>query len=65
MEEETKTLTVTASNGVRVFSETAHPYNEAAHDDQYETCVDSIHNQMKKAGVHEARKSYRFEENIS
>lgn len=65
MGEKTKTLTVTASNGIQTFSETAHPYNENAHDEQYDSCVDSIHEQMKKAGVYETRESYVFTDSIS
>ncbi len=59
MEDETKTLTVTFSNGSRTFTESAFPYNKTVHDRQYESCVNSIHKQMRDAGVYESRKSYK------
>ena len=48
--EKKKTLLVTAKYGSLEFSETACPYNENAHDEQVETCLESIRQQIADAG---------------
>lgn len=48
--EKKKTLFVTAKYGSLEFSETACPYNENAHDEQVETCLESIRQQIADAG---------------
>jgi hypothetical protein len=47
---ENKNLLVTAKYGSLVFSETASPYNENAQNEQLETCVESIRQQLADAG---------------
>ena len=45
-----KRLLVTAKYGSLEFQETAWQYNKTAHDDQVETCVESIRQQITDAG---------------
>ena len=45
-----KKLLVKAKYGSLEFKETARPYNENAHDEQVETCVESIRRQIADAG---------------
>ena len=60
MEEKEKTLLVTAKYGSLEFSETAWPYNENAHDEQVETCVESIHQQIADAGRSEMKDVFQL-----
>ncbi|MBQ6050422.1 MAG: hypothetical protein IJL35_07495 [Bacteroidaceae bacterium] len=48
-----RTLLITAKYGSLKFSETASPYNKNAHDEQVETCVESICQQIADAGREE------------
>ena len=48
-----RTLLITAKYGSLKFSETASPYNKNAHDEQVETCVESICHQIADAGREE------------
>lgn len=45
-----KILLVTARYGSLEFSETASPYNKNAHNEQVETCMESICQQIADAG---------------
>ena len=59
-----KRLLVTAKYGSLEFQEIAHPYNENAHDEQVETCVDSICQQISDAGRAEMTEAFRFSETM-
>ena len=48
--EKQKTLLVAAKYGSLEFPETAWPYNENAHDEQVETCLESIRQKIADAG---------------
>ena len=48
--EKEKTLLVTAKYGSLKFSETASPYNKNAQDEQVETCMESIRQQIIDTG---------------
>lgn len=43
-------LLVTARYGSLKYTEVAWPYNENAHDEQVETCLESIRQQIADAG---------------
>ena len=53
-------LKVTAKYGSLEFSETASPYNENAHDEQVETCVESIRQQIADAGRAEMMDAFQL-----
>ena len=55
-----KSLLVTAKYGSLVFTETARPYNENAHDEQVETCVKSIRRQISDAGLAEMMDTFQL-----
>lgn len=55
-----KTLLVTAKYGSLEFSETARPYYESAHDEQVETCVKSIRQQIADAGRAEMMDAFQL-----
>lgn len=57
---EKKTLLVTAKDGSLKFQETAWPYNENAHDEQVETCVESIRQQIADADKLEMMDSFQM-----
>lgn len=57
-------LVVTAKYGSLEFSETARPYNESAHDEQVETCLESIARKIDDAGKTEMQKAFTVEEKI-
>ena len=59
-----KTLLVTAKYGSLEISEAARPYNENAHDEQVETCVESIRLQIADAGRAEMTEAFTVEEQI-
>jgi hypothetical protein len=59
-----KKLLVTARYGSLEFYEKAWPYNENAHDEQVETCLDSICQQIKDAGKAEMRNAFTVTEMI-
>lgn len=59
-----KTLLVTAKYGSLEFRKTAWPYIENAHDEQVETCVDSIRQQIVDAGKEEMLSAFIIEEKI-
>ena len=63
MEKEEK-LVVTAKYGPLEFSETARPYNENAHDEQVESCLESIARQIDDAGKAEMTEAFAIEEKI-
>ena len=48
-----KKLIVKGKYGPLEFSDTAHPYNENAHNEQVETCVESIRRQIIESGKKE------------
>ena len=60
MKEKEKTLLVTAKYGPLEFQETAWPYNENAHDEQVETCVESIRRQIADAGRAEMTEAFQL-----
>ena len=55
-----KSLLVTAKYGSLDFHESAHPYDENAHDEQVETCVDSICQQISDAGLAEMMDTFQL-----
>ena len=55
-----KTLFVTAKYGSLEFHETASPYNKNAHDEQVETCVESIRRQIIEAGKAEMMEAFQL-----
>lgn len=57
-------LVVTAKYGPLKFSETARPYNKNAHDEQVETCLESIARQIDNAGKVEMTDAFAIEEKI-
>lgn len=59
-----KKLVVTAKYGTLEFKESAHPYNPNAHQEQIESCVSIIHQQMKEAGKLEMKKSFKYSTRI-
>ena len=59
-----KKLLVTAKYGPLKFQETAWPYNENAHDEQVETCLESIARQIDDAGKTEMTETFTVEEQI-
>lgn len=62
--EKRKSLLVTAKYGSLDFHESAHPYNENAHDEQVETCLESIAQQIDDAGKAEMTEAFTVEEQI-
>ena len=62
--EKEKLLKVTAKYGSLDFSETARPYNENVHDDQLESCLKSITQQIKDAGRTEMTEAFAVEGKI-
>ena len=59
-----KTLLVTAKYGPLEFPETAWPYDENAHDEQVETCLDSITQQINDAGKAEMKEAFVLTEKV-
>lgn len=59
-----KKLLVTVKYGPLQFAETAWPYNENAHDEQVETCLESIAQQIDDAGKAEMTEAFTVEEQI-
>ncbi len=59
-----KTLLVTAKYGPLKFQETAWPYNENAHDEQVEACLESIAQQIDDTGKAEMTEAFTVEEQI-
>jgi len=57
-------LLVTVKYGPLQFAETAWPYNENAHDEQVETCLESIAQQIDDAGKAEMTEAFTVEEQI-
>ena len=55
-----KKLLVTAKYGSLEFHETAWPYNENAHDEQVETCMESIRQQIVNAGHTEMMDAFQL-----
>ena len=55
-----RTLLITAKYGSLKFSETASPYNKNAHDEQVETCVESICQQIADAGREEMKDAFQL-----
>ena len=62
--EKEKLLKVTAKYGTLEFSEAAKPYNEKAHDEQVETCLESIARQIDDVGKTEMTEAFTVEEQI-
>ena len=62
--EKRKSLLVTAKYGSLVFSETASPYDENAHDEQVESCLESIARQIDDAGKTEMLDAFTYSEKI-
>ena len=58
--EKEKTLLVTAKYGTLKFSETARPYNKNAQDEQVETCVESIRQQIINTGRAEMMDAFQL-----
>lgn len=58
--EKEKTLLVTAKYGLLKFSETASPYNKNAQDEQVETCVERIRQQIAEAGKAEMTDAFQL-----
>lgn len=59
-----KTLIVTAKCGKLEFQECANPYNPATYQEQYDSCIEKIHQQMKNAGRYEMKDAFTYSENI-
>ena len=59
--EKEKKLLVTAKYGPLEFSETARPYNEKAHDEQLETCLESVARQIVDAGREEMLDAFQLQ----
>ena len=59
-----KRLLVTAKYGSLEFQDIAHPYNENAPDEQVETCLESIAQQIDDAGKAEMTEAFTVEEQI-
>ena len=55
-----KKLLVTAKYGSLKFSETASPYNKNAQDEQVETCVESIRQQIINTGRAEMMDAFQL-----
>ena len=62
--EKRKSLLVTAKYGSLDFHESAHPYDENAQDEQVETCLESIAQQIDDAGKAEMTEDFPVEEQI-
>lgn len=62
--EKRKSLLVTAKYGSLVFTETARPYNENAHDEQVDDCLESIRQQIDDAGKTEMLGAFIHTEKI-
>lgn len=58
--ERKKTLLVTAKYDSLKFSETASPYNKNAQDEQVETCVESIRQQIIDTGRAEMMDAFQL-----
>lgn len=58
--EKTKKLLVTAKYGSLEFHEKAWPYNENAHNEQVETCEESIYRQIADSGKEEMTDAFRL-----
>ena len=54
-------LLVTAKYGSLEFSETAWPYNEKAHNEQIEDCIDGIVQQIVDAGREEMLDAFQLQ----
>lgn len=59
-----KMLLVTAKYGSLVFTEAARPYNENAHDEQVESCLESIGRQIYDAGKTEMSDAFIYTEKV-
>lgn len=59
-----KELIVTARCENLEFQENAYPYNPAAHQEQYDSCVEKIHQKMKEAGRYEMENAFIYSEKI-
>ena len=57
-------LLVTAKYGSLKFSETASPYNKNAQDEQVETCVESIRQQIIDAGRAEMMDAFQLKSEL-
>jgi len=55
-----KELLVTAKYGSLKFTETASPYNKNAQDEQVETCVENIRQQIAEAGKAEMMDAFQL-----
>ena len=62
--EEKKRLLVTAKYGSLVFSETACPYNKNALDEQVETCLESIRQQIADSGRAETMDAFQLKSEL-
>lgn len=59
-----KILTVTAICGKLKFDEFADPYNPAVQQEQYDSYIESIHQQMKEAGRYEMKDVFDISKDI-
>lgn len=59
-----KALLITAKYGSLEFQKAARPYNENSHDEQVETCVESIRQQIADAGRAEMTVAFHFSERL-
>ena len=62
--EKRKSLLITAKYGPLEFSENAWSYNENAHDEQVETCLESIARQIDDAGKAEMLDAFIYTEKV-
>ena len=62
--ERTEQLLVTAKYGSLEFHETACPYNKNAHEEQGETCIESIRQQIRDAGKAEMTDAFAVTEKV-
>ena len=60
--EKRKSMLVTAKYGPLEFFENAWSYNENAHDEQVETCIESIRQQIADAGKAEMMDAFQLQE---
>jgi hypothetical protein len=58
--EKRKSLLVTAKYGSLEFPETAWPYDENAHDEQVDDCLESIRRQIIDAGKAEMMDAFQL-----
>ncbi|KAA5310408.1 hypothetical protein GAY88_01765 [Phocaeicola vulgatus] len=59
-----KILVVNAKCGELNFQENANPYNPAAYQEQYDSCIEKIHQKMKESGRYEMKDAFVYSAEI-